>query len=353
MQYSLKIIEDKNQRNNFVIDNFKFYSFLNSRERWEFQILEWKKIFRYWIFDSKDKFIGEIMLIKFKAKRWTYFLAPHAPLILDSSKYFEILWAILPELRKIAKKEKVSFMRIAPQIENTVKNLSKYRKLKFKFAPLHAHAEETHLLDLSLSEDVLLKNMRKTTRYIVKRSAKEWVKISHENSKESINHFINMHIQHSRRTNGKLNYTPFSKSYIEHLFQVFDKTQITLLNAEYENYIEASLVSIRFGKTCVYYLWASDIKHPKFSPAYLIQREAIKKAKADSCVLYNFRWVSPDQNKNHPLHGVSLFKRWFGGYDFNLLHAQDYIFSPKYRITFAIEFIRKKKRAYYFIKPKN
>ncbi len=243
-------------------------------------------------------------------------------------------------------------MRVAPQIENTVMNLSKYKDLDFKFAPLHAHAEETHLLDLTLSEEDLLKNMRKTTRYIVKRAAKEWVKVSQDNSENSVNHFIRMHVQHSRRTNGKLNYTPFSKPYIEHLFQSFDDTQITVLNAEYKNYTEASLVSIRFGKTCVYYLWASDIKHPKFSPAYLVQREAIKKAKADGCLLYNFRWVSPDKNKKHPLNGVSLFKRGFGGYDFNLLHAQDYIFSSKYRITFAIEMLRKKKRWYYFVKPK-
>jgi lipid II:glycine glycyltransferase (peptidoglycan interpeptide bridge formation enzyme) len=47
-------------------------------------------------------------------------------------------------------------------------------------------------------------------------------------------------------------------------------------------------MTIRFGKVCVYYIAASDIKHSKFSPNYLCQWEAIKKAKADGCTIYNF-----------------------------------------------------------------
>jgi len=351
MYYSLKKISDKSQRNSFVIDNFAFYSFLNSREWADFQGLEGNKTWRMGIFDHESKQVGQILLIKHIAKRGTFFLAPHAPLILADYKYFEVLRSVLSQIKTLAKKEQVDFLRVCPQIENTQKHLKKYAHLGFKFAPMHVHAEETHLLDLTLDEEVLLKNMRKTTRYIVKRATKEWVKVTHNNSENSINHFIRMHVQHSQRSNGKHKYTAFSKKYIHHLFKVFDKSQITVLNAEYENFVEASLVTIRFWKSCVYYLGASDIKHPKFSPAYLLQREAIKKAKVDGCLTYNFRWVSPDGNKSHPLHGVSLFKRWFGGEDFGLLHAQDFAFTKKYWLNFAVETYRRKKRGYYFIKP--
>jgi lipid II:glycine glycyltransferase (peptidoglycan interpeptide bridge formation enzyme) len=53
------------------------------------------------------------------------------------------------------------------------------------------------------------------------------------------------------------------------------------MNAIYNQKIEASLVTLRFGKICVYYLGASEIKNPKFSPAYYLQWEAIRKAKSD------------------------------------------------------------------------
>lgn len=349
--YSLNFIESKEQRNSFVIDNFEFYSFLNSWQRWEFQKLEGNQIFRLWIFDQQDKQIGQLLLIKIKAKRGTYFLSPHSPLIIWD--YFEILQQTTKLLTDLAKKEKVSFVRICPTIPNTKEHLQKIKKTGFRFSPIHAHAEETHMLDLTLTEETLLQNLRKTTRYIVNRAPKEWVIVYEDSSTSNIEHFIEMHENHSRRTNWKSHYTAFSKDYIHNLFKVFDEWEIYCLNAKYQDFIEASLVNIKFGKSCVYYLGASEIRNPKFSPAYLVQWEAIKKAKNLGCDHYNFRGVSPDDNPKHPLAWVSLFKKWFGGYDYNLLHAHDYAFSAKYWITFAIEQLRAKKRWYYYVKPQH
>ncbi len=160
----------------------------------------------------------------------------------------------MDQIKELAKKEDASFFRCCPTIENTENNLKKFEDLDFKFAPIHVHAEETHLLDLTLDEEELLKNMRKTTRYIVKRAGKEGVEVKHNNRQNSINHFIRMHTKHSQRTNGKHNYTAFSKRYVLNLFKVFDESQITVLNAEYKDFTEASLVTIKFGKSCVYYL---------------------------------------------------------------------------------------------------
>lgn len=349
MNINITEITDKNIRNNFVTDNFKFYSFLNSRQRWEFQKLEGHKIFRLGIIENNN-LIWLLLLIKFEAKRWTYFLCPHWPLI--KWDYFEVLKKFLPELKKLCKQENVGFIRFCPQVENTLDNLDEFENLWLKFAPIHAHAEETHLLDLTLDESVLKENMRKTTRYIVNRAEKEWVKVILDSSEENIERFIGMHHKHAHRTNWKLNYSAFSSRYIHNLYKVFDPSEITTMNAVYNDEIEASLVTLRFWKTCVYYLGASEIKNPKFSPAYYLQWEAIRKAKSDWCVLYNFWWVSPDENPKHPLHWVSLFKRWFGGNDYNLLHAQDFVVSPKYRINYVVEKVRSRRRGYYFVRPK-
>ncbi len=349
--YSLKKISDKNIWNSFIIKNIDFYSFLNSFERWLFQKKIWNNVFYFWIYDEADFLVWLLMLIKIKAKRWTYFLSPHFPIIKKSEKIVEVINDIKKNVISLAKKEKVDFRRIAPQIENSFENLKKYSDMKFIFAPIHVHTEETHLLDLSLTEEELLKNMRKTTRYLIKRAQKEWVNVYIDNSKKNIQRFIDLHHKHSKRTNWKANYVPFSEKYITTLFEVFDKDSIFLMNAEYDWNIEASLVSIKFWKTTVYYLWASDIKHPKFSPAYLLQWESIKNAKKYWSSIYNFRWVSPNNNKKHPLYWVSLFKRWFSWYDFNLLHAHDLPISRKYLITYWIESIRRIKRWYFYVKP--
>jgi lipid II:glycine glycyltransferase (peptidoglycan interpeptide bridge formation enzyme) len=110
------------------------------------------------------------------------------------------------------------------------------------------------------------------------------------------------------------------------------------------------LMTIRFWKTCVYYIATSDIVNHKFSPNYLCQWEAIKQAKADGCEIYNFWWVSPDDNPNHPIAGVTKFKRKFWWYDYSLLHAQDLPLNYKYWFNWIIETIRRKKRGYYYKK---
>ncbi|MDD3120548.1 MAG: peptidoglycan bridge formation glycyltransferase FemA/FemB family protein [Candidatus Gracilibacteria bacterium] len=346
--FHLEEIKNKNYWNDFVVNNFEFYSFLDSWEWGEMNELEDNKIFRFGIFEN-EKQVGIIMLIKVIAKRGTYFLSPHSPLI--KGNYFEIFSQILPEIKKIADRENISFLRVNGVTENTIENLENYKKIGFIFAPMHAHAEETHLLDLTKTEEELLKNMRSTTRYIINRAKKEGVQIIQSNDEESINKFIELHLLHAGRTNGKHKYHAFTPEYVRNLFKVFNPNDITCMKAIYNNFVEASLVTVKFGKNCVYYLGASDIKNPKFSPAYLVQWEAIKKAKNDGCTLYNFWGVAPEGSKGHPLDGVSLFKRGFGGYDYYLTHAHDYPFNKKYWITYIIETIRRIKRGYFYIKP--
>ncbi len=349
MDYHLEeVTRDKEKRNRFIVENISFYSFLSSWEWWEVNVALGHEIIRVAIV-HEEKWIWVMQLIKHAARRWRYLLAPHSPLIVGD--YFDVLEAVTPELKKLCGRYNCRFLRINGVTENTKENLASYKKLNYLFAPIHAHVEESNILDLTLSEDELLKNMRKTTRYMIKRAYKEWVTIKKENTKASITHFIDEHQRHAKRTNGKLQYVAFSPAFIESLFEYFDESQISCFNAYYEWHLEASVISICFGKWSVYYLWVSDIKHPKFSPAYVCQREAIKYAKSLWCTHHNFRGVCPDDNKKHPLRWPSMFKRWFGWSDHYLTHAHDLIYSQKYRMTYAIEWARRHKRGYYYVRP--
>jgi len=341
----LKEIKDKHQWNNFInYDNFKFYSFLWSWEWLDFKETFWFKTLRYWIFDNNN-LIWLLPLIKTKAKRGTYLFVPHSPLIKEN--YFEILNQILPQLKEIAKKEKAYFIRFNPPVEATKQNLENFKKLWFRNAPIHEHAEETHILDLTPTEEELFKKIKKKDRYLINRAIKEWVKVRIDNNPDHIDLLIKMHHQHSK----KVWYVPFSEKYIKNLYKVF-KDNIKTISTWYDWQIESILMTIKFNESCAYYIAASEIKHKKFSPNYLAQRTAIKQAKQDWAKTYNFWWVSPDNNPKHPLAWVSDFKRKRGGYDYFLLHAQDLIISPKYWFTWLIESARRIKRWYYYPKPK-
>jgi lipid II:glycine glycyltransferase (peptidoglycan interpeptide bridge formation enzyme) len=197
-----------------------------------------------------------------------------------------------------------------------------------------------------LNEEELLQNIKKKDRYYINRAIKEWVEIIKGNTDEQKKILIKMHLEHSK----KIWYHPFSEEFINYLYEVFGKN-ITTISTRFEWKVESILMTIKFWKTCVYYVAASDVINHKFSPNYLCQWEAIKQAKADWCTVYNFWWVSPDSNPKHPIAWVTRFKRKFAWYDYSLLHAQDLVLSPKYYLNWIIETIRRKKRWYYYKKP--
>ena len=340
------------------------------------QKLEWNEIFRFGIYkwgkswklkgesvvndcnrslpdsllkDSEWQLIWLVFLILFRAKRGTFLFCPHWPLI--KNKYFETLNSIKPQLEKLAKENWADFLRLNSISQNTKENKNSYKEIWFIDAPMHLHAEDTHLMDLTLSEEELLANLRKTTRYVVNRAKKEWVEIKVDNSNEALKKLVEMHFAHAKRSNWKNTYWAFSPTYIKNLVKVFWEN-CTVIRADFNGHTEAILMTIRFWETCVYYIWASEIRNPKFSPAYLLQWSAILKAKEEGCKIYNFWGVSPDSNPKHPIQGVSLFKRWFWGFDYSLLHAQDLVFNPlKYSFTYLIESFRRIKRGYYYKKP--
>ncbi len=344
--YKLKKITDKNTWNNCIFENeFEFYSFLSSWEWTQFQEKYWKQVLKYWIY-NKEKLIWILPLIINKAKRWTYLFAPHTPLIIKSENFFEVLKSILPKLKNIWKENKANFIRFNSPVKNLIKNKNEFKAIGFINAPMHEHAEDTYLLDLNKTEDILLQNIKKKDRYYINRAIKEGVVIVKWNTKEQKEILSRMHLNHSK----KIGYHPFSKKFINYLYEVFSDN-ITTISARFEWKVESILMTIKFWETCVYYIAASDIKNPKFSPNYLCQWEAIKQAKTDWCSIYNFWWVSPDDNPLHPIAWVTKFKKKFGWYDYSLLHAQDLVLSPKYYFSWLVETIRRIKRWYYYKKP--
>lgn len=345
--YTLKEIKNKKIQNDFISKKFSwFYSFLQSYEWGEFHKKNGKKVFCFGIYQNKSpqNLIWILQIIEVKAKRGSYYLIPHGPLICEN--YFSVLHEILPKLKAIAKKNKICFIRINPNILNTKTNQNSYKKLWFKNAPMHEHAEDTHILNLEKPEEELFANIKKKDRYYINRAIKEWVTIRKDNKKDHREILKSMHKNHAK----KVWYHQFSDTFIDSLYDVFDD-KITTLSTQYNWVIESILMTIQIWDACVYYIAASDIKNPKFSPNYLCQWEAIKQAKKNGAKTYNFWWVSPDDNPKHPIAWVTQFKRKFWWYDYSLLHAQDLIISPKYYLNWCIETCRRLKRGYYYKKP--
>ena len=127
-----------------------------------------------------------LMIVK-NAKRGRYLEIPGGPLLDWKDK--KAVKNAFETIKQIAKAEKCAFVRLRPQLFKTPENMKILAGVGAKVAPMHLHAEHTVMIDLSKSEDDLLADMRRQTRYEVRRSAKLGIIVESSNSKEIFEEF--------------------------------------------------------------------------------------------------------------------------------------------------------------------
>jgi peptidoglycan pentaglycine glycine transferase (the first glycine) len=298
------------------------------------------------------------LVSKVVAKRGKFLLIQHGPSFTKASdgKTGLILQVLINEFKKIGKQEGVSFIRIAPLIENSKENLKIIRGLGFRQAPMHANAyEATWKLDITLGEEELMKNMRKTTRYLIRQAQKNPDIIIEKSPSfanasegkagiEDIKIYQNLNREVARRQK----FVPFSDSYIENEFNLFSEDDQALwLFGKYKDKVAAAALVIFWQGTGYYHQAASLSKYAKFSIPYLLQWEAIKEAKKRGCKVYDFwGFTDPQKYSRHPWAGPTLFKMGFGGYNKEYVKTQDFVLSKRYWVTYLFENLRKIKRGY-------
>lgn len=357
-------MEAKEIKNKEIWENFLLEceekTFLDSWNWGEFQKMMGNKIWRLGIYNKEqrtinnEQLISVALVIKVIAKRGTFLFIPHGPdvdckLQVANCK-FEVLKILLEELKKIAKEENCSFIRISPIWKRNEENIKIFRELGFREAPIHIHPELTWELDIRLSEEEILMGMRKTTRYLIRQAQKiKEIEIIKSENLEDIEKFNNLY----QATVDRHHFVPFSLDYLKNEFLAFSKdNQISIFLGKYKGELIASAIIIFWSGFGFYHQGASLLKYPKIPVSYLLQWEAIKEAKKRGCKKFNFWGIAPAisnfklqiSNLRHPWWGLTLFKMGFGGYKKEYVKTQDFPLSKKYWLTFLFEKLRKTKR---------
>lgn len=305
-----------------------------------------EKIWRFGIFEENRELLGVAQVIKVEAKRGKFLFVPHGPVVKPEarSQKSKVLEILIKELKKIAGREKVSFIRVAPIWERNKENQKIFRDLEFRTAPIHMHPEITWELNLEKQDIDLLKDMRKTTRYLIRKALenKDLIIEKSQNIKD-----VEIFDKLYQGTVNRHRFIPFSKKYLNNEVLAFlPDDQILIFLAKYQKEYLASAIVIFWQNIAFYHQGASLQKYPKIPASYFLQWEVIKEAKRRNCRIYNF-WGIIDENpklRKHPWWGLTLFKKGFGGYKREYLKTRDLIISQKYWLNFVVEKIRKIKR---------
>lgn len=279
-----------------------------------------------------------LMIVK-DAKRGRYLEVPGGPLLDWQDP--AMVDQMFTKIRAVAREHRCVFVRLRPQLERNAVNLALMQRLGLRTAPMHLHAEHTIVIDLTKSEDELLADMRRQTRYEVRRSAKLGLTVEWGNSEALFREFQAVQAQTA-------------------LHQHFIPPDLQTLLAEREGFgqnarlyvaktatgepVAYGLILIDGDEAEYFEAASTDLNH-KLPGAYALQWQVMRDLKQLGIKRYNLWGIAPPGQKHHRYSGVTTFKAGFGGRTVEFVPAQDLVLRHgRYLINLAIEKVRKKVR---------
>lgn len=276
------------------------------------------------------------MIVK-NAKRGRYLEVPGGPLLDWNDKAVKVL--VFAKIRETAKREKCVFVRLRPQLR--VDETAKLEGLGLRKAPMHLHAEHTVILGLEKSEDQLLADMRRQTRYEVRRAGKLGIKVSWSNDEKIFREFQAVQAETAARQHFV---PPDLKTLLAERTAFGENARIYVAETAEGEKIAYGLILID-GVEAEYFEAASTELNYKIPGAYALQWQVMKDLKQLGIKRYNLWGIAPHGQKHHRYAGVTTFKTGFGGEVVEFVPAQDLVVKRfRYLVNLLIETVRKKRR---------
>jgi lipid II:glycine glycyltransferase (peptidoglycan interpeptide bridge formation enzyme) len=263
---------------------------------------------------------------------------PHTKFTIGTvMKGSDIARSDLAVIRKVAQENNSIFVKFEPNLLNNAKLLSKYKKLgliegKRLFTPT------TFWIDLTPSEDDLMKSFSSKTRYNIRLAQKHGVKVEIDNSDKAFEKYLELTVETNKRQ-GFYSHTPkYHKLMWKHLNQFpisnFQFPIANLLTATYKSEIISTWILFNHDGFLYYPYGASTDKHKEVMANNLMMWEAIRFGK--NLKLKTFDLWGREEGK-----GFTKFKEGYNPRVVEFLGSWDLVISkPLYYLYRFAEKIR-------------
>lgn len=301
------------------------------------------------------------------AARLSILYSPKGPLLDWTNE--SLRTRILNDLQSFAKKQGAIFLKCDPDVvlgtgvpqstDDVVDNngqaiTSELKRRGWGYSSDQIQFKNTVIIDLSPTEDELLARMKQKTRYNIRLAEKKGVSlrvgkledlpmlykmyaetsvrdgfvIRDEEYYQTVwRLFMNNQspvssLQFSNSPNPQLNSEPVSN--LQSPITNYQLPSAEPLIAEFNNEPVAAIFVFYFAGRAYYVYGMSRDAHREKMPTYLLQWEAMKRAKARGCAAYDL-WGAPEVfDESDSMWGVYRFKEGLGGNVVRTLGAWDY-----------------------------
>jgi lipid II:glycine glycyltransferase (peptidoglycan interpeptide bridge formation enzyme) len=205
-------------------------------------------------------------------------------------------------------------------------------------APHDMQPKDHLIINLTPTEDELLKQMKSKTRYNIHLAKRKGVKIFEGSSSEYLPQFFTLINKTAQRKN--VNFHSFNR--YEKMFKSLPEDCIKLYLAEYDGKIIAANIITFYQGVATYLHGGLDANYRKVMAPFLLQWKVMQIAKKKNCQWYDLGGVFLNTKDNGKV-GITRFKRGFAPKTeiFQTVGTYDIVFSPfKYWIYRGLQRIK-------------
>jgi lipid II:glycine glycyltransferase (peptidoglycan interpeptide bridge formation enzyme) len=284
------------------------------------------------------------------AARLSILYSPKGPLLLDWTNE-PLRTRVLNDLQSFAKQQGAIFLKMDPDVvlgtgvpasedevvyDNGQLVMKDLTRRGWGYASNQIQFKNTVVIDLNSTEEEMLARMKQKTRYNIRLAEKKGVALR-VGMKDDLPMLYKMYAETSVRDGFVIRDEGYYKTVWE-LFMSNEQSSVVNrqssmpfaepLIAEVDGEPVAAIFVFYFAGRAYYVYGMSRNVHREKMPTYLLQWEAMKRAKAKGCVAYDL-WGAPEVfDESDSMWGVYRFKEGLGGKVVRTLGAWDFAPSP-------------------------
>jgi len=271
---------------------------------------------------------------------------------------------VFDDLQAYARKQGAIFLKMDPDvvlgtgfpggegeaIDNNGQVVMKELKRRgWEYSSDQIQFRNTILIDLNLSEEEMLARMKQKTRYNIRLAEKKGVVLRVGKLKD-----LGMLYKMYAETSVRDGFVIRDEGYYKTVWETFIRLNVDGLEgvqvstsqplnlpicepliAEVDGEPVAAIFVFYFAGRAYYVYGMSRNAHREKMPAYLLQWEAMKRAKANGCDVYDL-WGAPEVfDESDSMWGVYRFKEGLGGQVIRTLGAWDFAPSPLWYVMYS------------------
>ncbi len=238
-------------------------------------------------------------------------------------------------LKKIGQENNCAFIKLEPNIE--LPPITYHLPPDFHPSPKPLFTKYNFVIDLTKSEEELLKSFHPKTRYNIKIAQKHEVKVEERLDDEAFKLYLKLYFETTKRQG----YHGHNENYHRKVWETLKKAGMArILLATYHlpptTYHLTAWMLLNFKDTLYYPFGGSSKSHPEVMANNLICWEAIKLGKKLSLKKFDM-WgaLGPNADSKDPWYGFHKFKQGYGGKLVEYIGTYDLVFNWPIYILFT------------------